>query len=161
MPAAERLHGRLPDPHAALLEQVVGEFGVRPVGAVEAAGGRAADDPPAQDRGQVGGQPGRGTGRCAGFEPVEPALQVGVEPPLDGARGDAQVACDVLVGPAPVGQSDDLEAVVERAVGCGGEGQFQAALVRFGQVDANHGCPVGLTEGELHTVRDQTPSAGF
>ena len=44
-------------------------------------------------------------------------LQVGVEPALDGARGDGQVGGDVLVRPAPVGQADDLEAVAELGVG--------------------------------------------
>lgn len=43
------------------------------------------------------------------YEETDPANrlaapEVGVEPPLDGARGDPQVGGDVLVLPAPVGQ---------------------------------------------------------
>ncbi len=52
----------------------------------------------------------------AGPEGVEAPGQVGVEPPLDGAWGDAQVVGDVLMLTAPVGQADDLEAVPVLAV---------------------------------------------
>jgi hypothetical protein len=49
----------------------------------------------------------------AGLEGVEATAEVGVEPPLDGAGGDAEVGGDVLALAAPVGQPDDLESEEE------------------------------------------------
>ena len=49
----ESLHGRGRHAEAAGLVQVVGQFGVGPVGAVEALLGRPVDDPLAEDRDEV------------------------------------------------------------------------------------------------------------
>src|SRR5688572_9212464 len=62
----------------------------------------------------------------AWWEAAEATHEVGVEPPLDGARGDPEVGGDVPVLPAPVGQPDDLEPVQELAVGGLSEGPFEA-----------------------------------
>ena len=43
------------------------------------------------------------------------------------------------MGSASVGQADDLEAVVEFAVGCLEEGPFEAVGLPVGAVDADHG----------------------
>ena len=69
----------------------------------------------------------------AGPEAVEAAVEVGVEPALDGAGRDAEVGGDVLVRAAPVGQPDDLEAVAELAVGGLAEGLFEASASASGR----------------------------
>src|SRR3954447_19484455 len=63
---------------------------------------------------------------------------VGVEPGLDGAGGDAQVGGDVPVGPAPMGEPDDLEPVTGLAVGGLEEGLLEASGLGVGQLDADH-----------------------
>jgi hypothetical protein len=42
------------------------------------------------------------------------------------------------MGPAPVGEPDDLESVVELAVGGLEEGLIESSGVVVGQLDANH-----------------------
>ncbi len=75
----------------------------------------------------------------AGYQGVEPAFEVGVEPPLDGAGRDSQVGGDVLVLAAPVGQADDLEPAEELAVGGPSEGLFEVLGLGVGQLDADRG----------------------
>lgn len=125
----ERLEGGLPDPDAASLEQVVGQLGVRPVGPVEPVLGRAVDHPPAEDRGQVGGERRLRPGGLPGAEAVEPAAEVGVEPPRDRPRGGDRVGRDVGVAATPVGHQDDLGTVPEPGVGGLAEDRLQPLQV--------------------------------
>ena len=84
----------------------------------------------------------------AGPEAVEAAVEVGVEPPLDGAGRDPQVGGDLLMRSAPAGQPDDLEAVPVFAVGGLAEGQFEALGLGLGELDADHGrCGVSGSSG--------------
>jgi hypothetical protein len=67
-----------------------------------------------------------------------------------------------LMGSAPVGQPDDLEAVPELAVGGLEERLFEAAGVPVREVDADHGreeAPGGIGGSPLST--NQTTSAGL
>lgn len=59
---------------------------------------------------------GGGAGGLPRLQAVQAALEVGVEPTLDGAWGDAQVSGDVLMGPPPLGQQDDPGVVAQAAV---------------------------------------------
>jgi hypothetical protein len=114
------------------LEQVVGQFGVGPVGPVQALLGRTVDDPALALVGPLGGaRAGRPPG-LAGPQPVEPALQVGVEPALDRPAVDAQVGGAVLVLAALVGQQDNVDAVAELAVLGGTECRFEPLDVSRG-----------------------------
>ena len=96
-----------------------------------------------------------------GTQAVEAALEVGVEPPLDGAGGDPQVGGDVLVGPAPVGQPDDLEAVAELAVGGLAEGLFEASGLGVGQLDADHGRVGCWSEGAASPLYEPDSISGL
>lgn len=129
VPGPERLEGRLADPDAAGLEQVVGQLGVGPVGPVEPVLRGTVDDPLPEDRGQVGGELGPRPGCLPGAEAVESAVEVGAEPPLDGPRGGAGVGRHVRVAAAPVGHPDDLDPVPQPGVGRLAEGLVQAMQV--------------------------------
>ena len=96
-----------------------------------------------------------------GIKAVEPAVEVGVEPALDGAGGDAQVGGDVLVGPAPVGQPDDLEAVTELAVSGLEEGLFEASGLGVGQLDADHDASMEEVVGLPPLSTNRKASAGL
>lgn len=122
------------------LEQVVGQLGVRPVGAVQPLLGRPVEDPTLDIVGQLDGDLAGCAFGLAGPQAVEAPLQVGVEPAGYGASADAQVGGDVLVGPAAVGQQDDLEPVAEFAVLGGTKGLLEALDFGRGKLDANHGC---------------------
>ena len=65
--------------------------------------GRPLDDPAADLLGQLGRELGLGPLGLAGPQPVEAALEVGVEPALDGAGGDAEVGGDLAGGAGPGG----------------------------------------------------------
>src|SRR5262249_56879283 len=90
---AGHLHGRLLHADARGLVEVVGQLGVGPVGPVEPLLGRPLD-PPAATAGRGRRSAWASPPRFTGAQAVEAALQVGVEPALDGARGDAQVLGD-------------------------------------------------------------------
>lgn len=81
--------------------------------------------------------------------PGEAGFEIAVEPPLDGAWSDGQVGGDILVGPAPVGQPDDLEAVPELRVGRLAESLFESLGFGFGESDADQGdgCRLSGSEG--------------
>src|SRR3954452_9457984 len=102
-------------------------------------GGIWADTPTGGPLGQLGWDLGLCPPGLAGPQTGEAVDQVGVEPPLDGPGGDGQVGGDVLVGPAPVGQPDDLEAVSELAVSRLTECLLKGLGVGFGEMDADHG----------------------
>lgn len=76
----------------------------------------------------------------ADAEPRDPAFELGVEPALNGAGRDAQVAGDVLVRPVAVGQSDNLEAVPEFMIGGVAKRTLQRALIELRRLDTDHGC---------------------
>ena len=104
----------------------------------------------------------RGLPLClAGRQAVEAPFEGGVEPPLDGPGSDAQVGGDCLMGSASMGQPDDLEAVVEFAVGRQEAGPFEAAGLPVEEVDSDHegeeslGASVGLLS--LRTKRPRRP----
>src|SRR3954462_5724777 len=56
----DRLHGRLLDGDALGLEEMVGQLLMGPVGPVQPLLGWSVDDPLAEGRGQLGGEPGLG-----------------------------------------------------------------------------------------------------
>src|SRR5206468_2596246 len=66
------------------------------------------------------------------------ALQVGVEPALDGAGAHAQLVGDALARQSAVGQAPGVEPVAELSVGGGAEGLLQPLGLGFAQVNANH-----------------------
>ena len=144
------------------LAEVVGQLGVSPVGSVEPLLGGPFDDPAADDPGQMGrDRRGMSLG-LAGLEGGDSALEVSVEPVLNGSRGDAQVGGDVLVGSTPMGQPDDLEAIMELAIGRLEEGLFEASGVGVGQLDADHGGTVLEEEfGSSPPSTNQKASAGL
>src|SRR5262245_59002998 len=113
MPGTERLQGRLADAQAVTLVAGFGQLSVGPVGAPPAGGVGPADDPVAEDGGKLGEERGGGALGLLGPQSVEVAVEVGVEPALDGARRDAEVLSDVLVGPSAGRHQDDLHAVAE------------------------------------------------
>lgn len=86
---AKDLHGRLLNPNTAFAEEVVGQFGICPVGAVNTAGGRSIDDSLLQEGCKVVGEFGCSAGTFADTESFESAFEVGVEPSLDRAGRDA------------------------------------------------------------------------
>ena len=125
---------------------MVGQLGVGPVGPVQPLLGWPLDDPTADLAGHLGRD-------CRGLplglarsEAIEAPVQVGVEPSLDGPGGDAEVSGDVLMGSAPMGQPDDLKAVVELTFGGLKEGLFEAVGLCLGQMDADHGRGSHLVE---------------
>ena len=127
MPGAEDLHRRLLHVDAPGLVQVVGQFGVGPVGAVQPLLGRAVEHPLLQQGSQLLRELGPGARGVPGLQAVQAALEVGVEPALDGTWGDIQVSGDVLMGPAALGQQDDLGAVAQAAVVGVSKGLLQEA----------------------------------
>src|SRR3954468_15689298 len=82
------LHGRAGRGDAVGLVQVVGQLFVGPVGAVEPLLGGPLDDPTADLFRQGSGDLAGGTFGFTRTQAAEAALQVGVEPALDGTRGD-------------------------------------------------------------------------
>jgi hypothetical protein len=74
------------------LEEVIGQFGVDPVGPVEPVPGRPLDHPAADFNGQSGRDRRGPPLGLAGLQAVEALSQVGVEPPLDGAGGTPRSA---------------------------------------------------------------------
>src|SRR5262249_20364812 len=92
---SERLHGRFAHADALGLEQVVGQFGVGPVGPVQSLFGRPVDHPLADNGGQVGGQLGFGSLGLSRLESVQAIGQIGVEPALDRSRSGAGIGGDV------------------------------------------------------------------
>jgi hypothetical protein len=136
---AEDLHGGLPHPDGTRLEEVISEFGIGPVGPIQATGSRPVDDSLTQDRCQIIGQFGCGTGAFANLESVKSAFKVGVEPSLDSAWCNAQVGGDVLMWAVAVRQPDDLESIVEFAVSGAAKRVFQSGLITRGKLNANHG----------------------
>jgi hypothetical protein len=136
--AAEAADGGPAGADALGLEQVVGQLLVGPVGAVEALRGRPLDDPALEFVGQYGGDlAGLARGQ-ARTQAVEPAFEVGVEPALDGARGDGQVLGDLLVGPVPGGQADDLDAIAELGVGFVAVGLIEPLRFLVWHANADH-----------------------
>src|SRR5690606_1781042 len=95
----------------------------------------------------------------AGLQAVEAAAEVGVEPPLDGAGGDAEVGGDVLMLAAPVGQPDDLQAVGGLAVGGPPGGPFEASGLVVGRLDADHGRAMSDSDGSEGLDRDRRPDS--
>jgi hypothetical protein len=126
------VHGALGGLDTLGLSQVVGQALIRPVGAVQAAAGRAGDDPGADVVGQLGGDVAGLARGLAWPQTVEAAFQVGVEPALHTAAVEAQVKGDVLARAALVGQQDDLEAVAKLAVVGGTEHGLQTFDLRRG-----------------------------
>jgi hypothetical protein len=143
---SERLQCRLADPHAAGLEQVLGQFGVRPVGPVQAVFGRPVDHPLPQDRGQVRRQFGFRPARLPRPQSVDAAVEVGVQPSLHRPGGGAGVGGDVRVPAAPVGHQNDLHPVSQLGVGGRAEYLVQADNFGIGQGDADHGPVLGGAE---------------
>src|SRR5581483_4815174 len=135
---AVALHPRARGADAFGLVQVVGQLLVGPVSAVEALLARALDDPAFDLVGQSGRDLSRRARGLAWAQAIEPALQVGVEPALDGARGDGQVRGYLLVGPVPAGQPHYLDAISVLRVGFLAIGQFEALRLPLGQSDAYH-----------------------
>jgi hypothetical protein len=136
--AAEAADGGPAGADALGLEQVVGQLLVGPVGAVETLLGRPLDHPALHLVGQPGGDLAGVARGLARADALEAALQVGVEPALDGARGTGQVLCDVLVRPVAAGQPDDLDAVAVLRVGLLTEGLVEPLGLLLRQADADH-----------------------
>lgn len=132
--AAEPLHGRAAGGDAVGLPPVVGQLGMGPVGPIEPLGRRPVDDPAADDRDRQ--RLALGLARPQGGDA---ALEVGIEPVLDGAGADAEVGGDVLGEPTPVGEPDDLESVPELSISSLKGGLLKALGVSVGQDDADHG----------------------
>src|SRR4051812_22911690 len=97
MPRAEDLHGGFLHAYSLGLVEVIGQFGVGPVGPVQALLHGPVDHPLLQERSEVGGEFGGGAGGLAGSQALEAAIQIGVEPALDGAGSNAKVGGNVLV----------------------------------------------------------------
>lgn len=135
----ENLHGGLLNPDPTPGKEVVGQFGISPIGPIQATGGGSVNDPLTQGGCKVVGELGYGTRAFAGVEPFESAFEVGVEPSLDGARRDAQVTGDVLVRSVAMSQANDLNSITELAVGGGAKRSFQRRLLTLRKLNANHG----------------------
>lgn len=134
----ERLHGRFANADTLGLEQVVGQFGVGPVGSVKSLFGGPVDHPLAEDGDQIGGQLGLGSLGLAGLESVQTTTEVGVEPALDRAWGGCGIDSDLRVLAAAVGHKNDLDAVSQDGIGGRPEQTLQLANLGVGQANANH-----------------------
>src|SRR5262249_32165735 len=78
-------------------------------------------------------------GLARGFawtQAVEAAFEVGVEPTLDGARGDGQIFCDLFAGPVAGGKADDVDAVSVFGFGLFAESLIQPLGLLLRQTDA-------------------------
>ena len=143
------------------LAEVIGQLGVGPVGPVEPLAGRPLDDPAADDPAQVG-RDGRGVPLgLEGLQGRQATPEVGVEPSLDGARRDAQVGGDVLVGPTPMGHADDLEAIPDLAVSRLQERLFESSGLDVVELDADHGEKSKEESGRTPPPTNRTASAGL
>jgi hypothetical protein len=121
------------------LEQVVGQFGMGPVGPVQPLSDRPLDDQAADLLTQVSRDLRLSALGLARPQAGESVLQVGVEPTLDGAGGHPQVGGDVRVLAAPMGEPDDLDSVAGNFSITPGEAAFQ--LVGFGHAAASTRSP--------------------
>ena len=72
--------------------------------------------------------------------------------PLDDAGRNAQDGGDVLMESAPVGHSDDLEAVPDLAVGGFEERSFEALSLQVVELDADHGANQGEARSNSPTT---------
>jgi hypothetical protein len=105
--------GSAPGQDAVRLVHVVGQFRVRPAGAVQTLLGRPLDDPTVDLLGQVGRDLKQAAFGLARSQAIKAAFEVGVELALYGARRTGQIVGDVLVGTASAGQANDRACVSE------------------------------------------------
>ena len=118
---------------------MVGQFSVGPVGPVQPLPGGAVDDPLPQGGGEVVRQFGLGPRGLTWLQPLQAALQVGIEPAPDAAGAAAEVHGDVPMRPAALGQQDDLGTVTQAAILGSPKGTFQAVPFVNRQRNANQG----------------------
>ncbi len=161
MPVAKDLHGGLPHPNPVLVEEVVGQFGVGPIGSIQATGGGPVDDPLAQGGCKIIGKFGRGPGTFADVKPFESALEVGVEPTLDGAgvmpKSRAMSWCGRLRWASRMiwirSWSFRLAGAAKRLL--------RERTARVEKVGYGSQVPVPSNGERIYTVRDRTPTNGF